>query len=489
MDKSKIDEEVGYQHDEPAVATASMEEVPLLDAGDRIKPAQVKRQRSFGNKPLPRLILIGTGSFLAMLLVVGFIKGDTNSGGTSQQQPATTNTPPQQESDLAVENAKLKRQLALAKQQQQLANLRAQLAKPKPIVTPPSPRPSRIASTRPITSSPVRQVMYVPAPKPIITHFQPARPQPATPVPDATPSPDPYLAWNQAATLGKIGSTSVTSISENTSQMQASSVDDSDESDTSEANISVSQPSGGTGEPPTQLGLQERRSQSEKPSASYQSSNNYPVTDRNLIVGTHAVGELETAIAWTGELQNADQRFLIQLKEPLRANDSSVAFPQGTKLVARIDRATGNGLLQLSVISQLSQANGRIVEQPLPPGAILIFSKDGQPLQAKARRRRDLGRDILMPILAGASNVAGLINSPTSESVYSSGDFYNSTIRRDRRNYLAGFGQGASQSLVSQMQNRNQQSWQDNQSQAPVYQLKRGTSVQIFVNQSFSFER
>uniref|UniRef100_A0A0C1N340 Uncharacterized protein n=1 Tax=Tolypothrix bouteillei VB521301 TaxID=1479485 RepID=A0A0C1N340_9CYAN len=103
MDKSKIDEEVGYQHDEPAVATASMEEVPLLDAGDRIKPAQVKRQRSFGNKPLPRLILIGTGSFLAMLLVVGFIKGDTNSGGTSQQQPATTNTPPQQESDLAVE--------------------------------------------------------------------------------------------------------------------------------------------------------------------------------------------------------------------------------------------------------------------------------------------------------------------------------------------------------------------------------------------------
>ncbi|MDZ4877786.1 MAG: hypothetical protein CLLPBCKN_007221 [Chroococcidiopsis cubana SAG 39.79] len=485
MDKSKIDEELGYQHDEQAVATASMDEVPLLDAGDRIKPAQVKRQRSFGNKPLPRLILIGTGSFLAMLVVVGFIKGDTNSGGTSQQQPATTNTPPQQESDLAAENAKLKRQLALASQKQQLANLRAQLAKPKPIVTPPSPRLSRIASTRPITASPVRQVMYVPAPKPVITHSQPARPQPATPVPDATPSPDPYQAWSQAATLGRIGSTSATDTSESTSQMQASKIDNSDELNLEgEANISASQPSGGIGEPPSQL-----TPQAQSPQSSDLSSGNYSNTSPSLIVGTHAAGELETAIAWTGELQNADQRFLIQLKEPLQANDGSIAVPQATKLVARIDSATGNGLLQLSAISQLLQVNGRVVEQPLPPGAILIFSEDGQPLQAKARRRRDLGRDILMPVLAGASNVAGLINSPTSESVYSSGDFYNSTIRRDRRDYLAGFGQGASQSLVSQIQNRNQRLSQDTQSQAPVYQLKQGTSVQIFVNQSFPFER
>lgn len=215
--------------------------------------------------------------------------------------------------------------------------------------------------------------------------------------------------------------------------------------------------------------------------ASYSSAAN------NIVVGTRANGKLETPIAWSGKLQNPNQNFLIQLTEPLIAANKSVAIPKGAYLVVRINDATDTGLLQMSATSALvTEKNGRTIEKPIPAGALLVLGKGGNLLKAQSQKRSNTGADLGMAVLSGVSNATGLINQPSSQSSFSSaGGFQTTTSNRDP-NYLAGFGQGAAQAIVGEMQSRNQQARQSRQSESKVFVLNQGTSVQLFVNSSVS---
>ncbi len=140
----------------------------------------------------------------------------------------------------------------------------------------------------------------------------------------------------------------------------------------------------------------------------------------------------------------------------------------------------------MSVSSMLVNENGQTTEKPVPDGALLVLGKGGRPLKASAERPGSGGSNLGTIILSGISSATGLINQPSSQSTISSGGGYQSTITNRDPNYLAGFGQGAAQSLLQQAQNRNQQALRYRESEPTVFSLNQGSSVQVFVNQSVS---
>lgn len=219
---------------------------------------------------------------------------------------------------------------------------------------------------------------------------------------------------------------------------------------------------------------------------------NYTDTTPQLIVGTRAEGKLETGVAWSGELTNAMRSLLIQLSKPLLAADGRKVIPKGAYLVARVDNATDSGLLEMSVVSVLVKQNGRTIEKPLSEEAIRtkaiqILGKGGNYLQAKTTRRNNTRNDVGMALLSGASKIAGLSNQANFQSTYSDGNFTSITNSRDP-NYLAGFGQGAAAEILRQQRERAQQVQQSTASQPNVFVLGRGTTVQVYVNQTTTFE-
>lgn len=246
---------------------------------------------------------------------------------------------------------------------------------------------------------------------------------------------------------------------------------------------SAALPSGGLGAaPPT---LTPSQTQTSDPQTRYTSINDSTAT-HSLIVGTRAAGKLETPIAWSGQIQNPTQNFLIQLQEPLQAADRSVVVPKGAYIVARVNQAADTGLLQMTATSFVVHENGQATEQPIPDGSLLILGKGGKILQAKAHRRSSLGNDIGSFLLSGVSQAAELTNrSSTETTIGTSGSFQTITTNPDP-NLMAGFIQGSTRAVVQRMQNRNQQARQSLQSEPKVFVLDQGTSVQLFVNQSFS---
>jgi hypothetical protein len=242
-------------------------------------------------------------------------------------------------------------------------------------------------------------------------------------------------------------------------------------------------PSGGLGAaPPT---LTQSQTRTPDPQTRHQSVN-YATATHNLIVGTRAAGKLETPIAWSGQLQNPTQNFLIQLQEPLKAADSSVVVPKGAYIVARVSEASDTGLLQMIATSFVVNENGQATEQPIPDGSLLILGKGGKILQAKARRRSSLGNDISSFLVSGVSQAAELTNRSTSETTLGTFGSFQTTTTNPKPDLMAGFIQGSTRSVVQRMQDRNQQARQSLQSEPKVFVLDQGTSVQLFVNQSFS---
>jgi hypothetical protein len=221
-------------------------------------------------------------------------------------------------------------------------------------------------------------------------------------------------------------------------------------------------------------------------SANTQKDKGFVSSSTSLVVGTRSEGKLETPIAWSGQLQNPMQKFLVRLSKQMKASDGTMAFPKNSYLVAQVETATDGGIIQMSAVAVLSTVNGRTIEQPLPKGAILILGKGGKPLQAKSIGSDQMGNNLGMALLSGAATAASIANGVTAQSIYSSGGTFTSSTKANDPNYVAGFGQGVTTSLASQMQQRSQQMQSKLNSAPTVFAINQGTSVQIFVNSTVS---
>jgi len=365
-----------------------------------------------------------------------------------------------------------------------------------PVAQSPKPEPKIVKTSAPVTAPPVQ---YVPPRRPV-TYYNPPI-QYFRPVPQVVKSQLDYTPPQHS----KPSKTVITSLAPPTLEQQQqkllalSSVgifgNNTVASDTSTVDSQPTTTSAPVSEKPLGDDNSLSRKNSYETQTSQQSQLNYqpaysPNPSADLPLGAHAKGELERAIAWDSSLQNiSQQNYRIKLLEPLKSINSSVVIPQDSYLVARINNATNSGLLEMSVTSVQMVENGQLIEKPLPQSAIsgksiLVLGESGSTLQATFHTHSHSGNGLAIPFLAGASQVAGLINQPNSQSIFTSGGGFQSNTTSRQPNYAAGFLGGASQAMVQQMQNRN--AMQSTGIQSPSFSLPPRYRVQIYVNQPLS---
>lgn len=512
MDDAELALLGGWQEKEVETVKQSSQQrasgqLPLLDEEDTITPEEIRQERPWWMRGTWRMIVAG-GATLGVLHVMFSLLGLWgDSPGQTPTLVATDAAAIDQEvtermQQLETENENLKREQVMGEPLPPAINKSASVPvkvpeQPKVVHTSAPPRPiavQNVVSRRPVPYTslpPPRRIAYTPPPPRRIPLPVVAAPTRTSPPPAKEPidlMQQQLMAVN-AGTYGRASRTNTeqtdSSPSEDVNYQAASYQGDSADNSGWEA-------SGGTGTPPPEqsdVATNERSDLLLAQSTATNERDNVDDADlgNSLIVGTKANGKLETPIAWSGTLENPTQNFLIQLNEPLKAADNTVAIPKGAYLVAKVNSASESGLLQMSVSSMLVNKNGRTIEKPVPEGALLILGKGGKPLKASANRPNTTGNDLGTVVLSGVANVAGLVNRPSYQSSYSSFGYQSSTTSNNSNpNYLAGFGEGAAQSLLQQAQNRNQQVLRSRESEPTVFSLNQGSSLQIFVNQSVS---
>ncbi|MFB2771903.1 hypothetical protein ACE1AT_21835 [Pelatocladus sp. BLCC-F211] len=208
----------------------------------------------------------------------------------------------------------------------------------------------------------------------------------------------------------------------------------------------------------------------------------YQYTGKQILVGSRTLGVLETPIVWSVRSNNIEQKYLIRLTQPLKADDNSVSIPGNSYIVVKINNATTGELVQLTAISALVNENGRVQEKTIPENTILVLGKKGEVLRGKTKKGSTLAGDLMASVLSGVGQAAEIYNRQDNE-INISGDTTIVTSS-DRRNLGAGFAEGSFKEMVRRMQTANQQRLQSMQSQPKVYVIEQGTPVQLFVNQT-----
>ena len=224
------------------------------------------------------------------------------------------------------------------------------------------------------------------------------------------------------------------------------------------------------------------------------------VRARSLQVGDKAQGQLVTPVIWAGnetraaatklaQESPAGEKFIVQLQEPLTDKSGFLSLPIGTQIVAQVVEVNESGWLKLNV-SQVVVDNQ---EYMLPPGAISIRGVDGQPLMASKwgdRGSAIASGDISTFLFGSLSRVGQVLTQPDSQSSTTTSGFgfsSSTTNQSGGRNLLGAILDGGFTPLTQQILKRNEQRIQELTSRPDVWYVPAGTSVQVFVNQSFEF--
>ena len=170
---------------------------------------------------------------------------------------------------------------------------------------------------------------------------------------------------------------------------------------------------------------------------------------------------LETAIAWEGSrgnrmTQTSDERYIVTLTEPLKNKFGNLKIPSGSQLVIRLEKGS-NALVNLTAESLI--ING--TETPLPQGALKIRGVENQPLVAEMTtlggNEGEENTQTLADVLSIAGDFADIPGSRSLSTLYQT---------------LTGGNTRRSGPTLS----------------ATIFFLRKGISLEVFVNQTFSLE-
>ncbi len=481
----------GWQEEtEPeTTTTAATQDLALLEPGEEVSPEQIRSHRPLWQGPLPKIALMGCGVFLALNALLSFVGAGRDRWPDKASAVATAPTPDSEATQLQAQVEDLKTKNAL--QSQAIVVHRPQPTPPQPqpeprvqrVPTPPQPRQVRAAVIRPATVPPVVRPAFrqVPPPQSRAIAFQPPLlsrpPLPPKPVTRSTPQ-DPMERWLAASQLGSyVGgeptfSSTSAAISASPRSVQSAIAPSGirgGRGTLMAGPASVTPSAVVTGGATTTPG----------PSSIPVS---YPVTGTQIQVGSRAEARLETPIAWSGKA-SPTQKLVLQLEEDLPGTQGKTGIPQGSYLIASVKTADSSGLLEVVAIAAI--VDGR--ERPLPEGAVRVLGRGGKPLQASIQGTNQFARHAGTFLLSGISEATDLINRPTTQATYASEGGFLVTTENPESNLAAGFLRGGTQSLVGQMQRQQQQQLQRSQAGSPVFVVKQGASLQVFVNQSFAF--
>ncbi|BAY93647.1 MULTISPECIES: TrbI/VirB10 family protein [unclassified Tolypothrix] len=305
--------------------------------------------------------------------------------------------------------------------------------------------------------------------------------------PNKKESVDPIEEWEKISRLGSYGHTEIASITNELANVKTLDT------------IANKQPTSSIKIPRATL-VSTASTQNIEPEPLYTEEaaviNGEPI--QQLQVGASASGKLVTPLIWSKHSTNnssnksptttENEKFIIQLIEPLTKEDGLIALPKGSQIVAQVTDIQKSGLVQLEATQVLIDSQ----EYLLPPRAISIRGNSGQPLIAS--KWSDKGgeiasRDAETFIVGSLAKVGKVLNQPKSQQISTSsglgGTNTFSSISGGSENILGAVLEGGFEPLTQQILQRNQQALAEIQQREEVWYIPAGTDIQVFVNQSF----
>jgi Bacterial conjugation TrbI-like protein len=216
----------------------------------------------------------------------------------------------------------------------------------------------------------------------------------------------------------------------------------------------------------------------------------------SLLTGSSAKGTTLTPILWGSGATGA--KFMARLEEPLLANNKREALPAGTQLIVTAKPNSGgnnnsnnssNSLVEIDVVGVIIQ--GR--EYTTPAGSLVIHDENNGLLVGEDYFKREeqiASRDYLT-VLGGALNSLGqVLNRPNgsfSSTTSGIGSSSTSVVNNNERNVFGALLEGGFKDIPNIWNQRNQEALSQLANQPKVYQIPKGRTIRVFVNQSINF--
>lgn len=208
---------------------------------------------------------------------------------------------------------------------------------------------------------------------------------------------------------------------------------------------------------------------------------------KEIAIGTAVRARVVVPIVWSAEGQSLTvQRFAVELAEDAIASDGSVALTEGTILVTEVTNvAPANQIIEQTAVAAVNSAG----QMALPPGAIAIRGKDGEPLIAKKINRDSgklVGNDLIVGTLNGLALIGQIANQPDEEYARSESGIYGSVSERrttrNKPNIPGAFIEGLFGTVGSRLAQRTERVSQEIISRPKTLYVPEGTEVSVFFN-------
>jgi Bacterial conjugation TrbI-like protein len=217
----------------------------------------------------------------------------------------------------------------------------------------------------------------------------------------------------------------------------------------------------------------------------------------SLLTGSSAKGTTLTPILWGSGATGA--KFMAKLEEPLMANNKREALPAGTQLIVTArpnsggnnnsNNSSSNSLVEVDVVGVIIQGQ----EYSTPAGALVIHDENNGLLVGEDYFKREdqiASRDYLT-VLGGALNTLGqVLNRPSgsfSSTTSGIGSSSTNVVNNNERNVFGALLEGGFKDIPNIWNQRNQQALSQLANQPKVYQIPKGRTIRVFVNQSINF--
>lgn len=209
--------------------------------------------------------------------------------------------------------------------------------------------------------------------------------------------------------------------------------------------------------------------------------------DKQLPIGSKTKAILIDTIATLDLNELQDRNFIVKLIEHLVSPSNEIILPAGTQITVKVERIHPNGYLKLrpELIQMISESTRDLVKT-IPPNSIVINAHNGELLKARVVKPSTMPAEMVAALFSGVTDAANLINRPESISYSTYGDGFSQSIENGAGDVGVAVAGGFSRSMSGAMQRRAREQKQKLDRESPVFILKAGTEVEIYVNQAFS---
>lgn len=426
-----------------------------------------------------------------------------------------------------VETGKLKAELALGKQAEQIKSVEAAKS-PKPVTSTRSKSSSKPSST-PEPPSTVREVEFTPprnyprqSKLSVVPRRFPVRQRAVVTVknaprvqgqqlPSVQPA-DPMEEWLAMNRLGSYGSSEVLPNAEtDPSFVTHVAVRQSDQKKASSSSAPTNDQNPDVVVAPKATPVvfsHEDSSNAIALSNSEKAPQPDPNLEKNILTGTPvqqlrvgmtAIGKIAIPMVWANsgtaqtksdERSQGEENFVVRLTQPIINDQGYEVMPAGSEIVCTVQGVHKSGASTVQATRLV--VDGR--EYVLPKGAIAITGKGGHPLMAS--RYVDKGgeiasRDATTFVFGSLAKVGKVLNEPDETSSFASvgigGSSSTTSIKRRKPNLLGALLEGGFTPLTEQILARNQAVLTEISKREDVWYVRAGTDVQVVVNQSFEW--